>query len=115
MGCDGGVLTNDNIDMLELLEEVLSYPPRFRLEFKPSKSANNSRSQKVTVTFNGITPLAKATVTLDKSGISFLFCIFIFVIMLIIKFTDTSGLPLPPSPPLSPELERDTRSKGMIN
>ena len=117
MGCDGGVLTRDNIEMLELLEEVLSYPPRFRLEFKATKSANNLRSQNVTVKFNGVTPPAKAIVTLEKSGISFLFCIyiFIFVILLIIKFTGTSGLPLPPSPPLSPESETDARSKGMIN
>ena len=117
MGCEGGEVTSDNIERLQVLQKTLSYPPRFRLKFKASKCGNISKSQNITVKFNGITSPAKATVTLEKSGISFSFCIicFYFVIMLIIKFTDTSSLPLPPFPLLSPELETGTRSKGMSN
>ena len=74
MGCESGEVTSDNIERLQVLQKTLSYPPRFRLEFKASKSANKLRSQNITVKFNGVTPSAKATVTLEKSGISFLFC-----------------------------------------
>ena len=73
MDCEGGEVTIDNIEVLKLLEEELSYPPRFRLKFKANKSINSAISQSVTVKFNGVTPPAKAIVTLEKLGI-FLFC-----------------------------------------
>ena len=83
MDCEGGEVTIDNIEVLELLEEELSYPPRFRLEFKANKSINSTISQSVIVKFNGVTPPATSTITLEKSGISSLFYIFIFVIILL--------------------------------
>ena len=83
MGCENGEVTSDNIEALQVLQKKLSYPPRFQLEFKDSKSANNLRSQNVIVKFNGVTPPATATITLEKSGIFFLFCIFIVVIILL--------------------------------
>ena len=64
MGCEGGEVTSDDIEMLEQLECICSYPPRFRLKFKPEKSANNIRSHNVTVTFNDVTPPTTATITL---------------------------------------------------
>ena len=64
MGCEDGEVTSDDIEMLNLLEHKCSYPPRFRLKFEPEKSANNIRSQNVTVTFSDVTPPTKATITL---------------------------------------------------
>ena len=72
MGCESGEVTNDNT---EAPKKGHSYPPCFQLEFKANKSINRLRSQNVIVNFNGVTPPAKAIVTLEKSGISFLFCI----------------------------------------
>ena len=64
MGCEGGEVTSDNIETLEALEEGLSYPPRFRLEFKANKNIDDMGSQHVTVTFNGAIPPVTATITL---------------------------------------------------
>ena len=52
MGCEGGEVTSDNIKMLELLEDFLSYPPRFRLQFNVQDDVIDARSQNVKVRFN---------------------------------------------------------------
>ena len=57
-------MTNDNIETLETLEEGLSYPLRFRLEFKANKNISDMGSQYVTVIFNGVIPSVTATITL---------------------------------------------------
>ena len=57
-------MTNDNIETLEALKEGLSYPPRFRLEFKANKNIGDMEIQYVTVTFNGAISSVTATITL---------------------------------------------------
>ena len=65
MGCEDGEVTSDNIETLEVLEEGLSYPPRFRLEFKANKNISDMGSQYVTVIFNGVIPSVTATIILE--------------------------------------------------
>ena len=79
MGCEGGVVTNDNLEALALLEDELSYPPRFRLQFKAKKGMDESQSQKVTVKFNGVNPSTTATVILEKSGMLIAMCFTVLI------------------------------------
>ena len=69
MGCESGEVTSDNIEMLELLEDKCSYPPRFRLQFKLEENIVDARSQNVTVRFNGVHPPTTDTIVLEKAGI----------------------------------------------
>ena len=71
MGCEGGEVTNDNIKMLELLEDFLSYPPRFQLQFSVEENVSDARCQNVTVRFNGVHPPTTVTIVLEKAGIYF--------------------------------------------
>ena len=71
MGCEGGEVTSDNIKMLELLEDFLSYPPRFRLQFNVQDDVIDARSQNVKVRFNGVHPPTTVTIVLEKAGIYF--------------------------------------------
>ena len=68
MGCEGGEITSDHIETLELLENLHSYPPRFRLKFK-EKNIMDVGSQNVAVTFNGVNPPTIETIVLEKAGI----------------------------------------------
>ena len=69
MGCKGGEVSNENMEVLKLLEEKLSYPPRFQLHFTVDRSADCSSKQNVTVNFDGLNPSISATIVLEKSGI----------------------------------------------
>ena len=71
MGCEGREVTSDNIKMLELLEDFLSYPPRFQLQFSVEDNVIDARSQNVTVRFNGVHPPFTDAVILEKTGIYF--------------------------------------------
>ena len=52
--------------MLELLEDSLSYPLRFQLNFKIQENIIDARSQKVTVRFNGVHPPTTDTIFLEN-------------------------------------------------
>lgn len=82
IGYEEGQLTSDHIEMLELLEDVLSYPPRFRLKFK-RENLMTVKSQNVTVTFNGVHPPTSVTIVLEKAGI--FISSFYIIVMLTIK------------------------------
>ena len=69
MGCKGGKVSKENIEVLELLEETLSYPPHFQLHFTVDRSADCLSKQNVTVNFDGLNPSISATIVLEKSGI----------------------------------------------
>ena len=71
MGCEGGEVTSANIKMLELLEDFLSYPPRFQLQFSVEDNVIDARSQNVTIRFNGVHPPTTVAVILEKAGIYF--------------------------------------------
>ena len=71
MGCEEGEVTSDNIKMLELLEEFLSYPPRFQLQFSVKENVFDARSQNVKVRFNGVHPPTTVTIILEKAGTYF--------------------------------------------
>ena len=68
MNCEGGDVTPDNEEILHLLEEGLSYPPRFQLQFKSVPDAYVS-TQNVKVKFNGIDPPTTFSIILQKAGI----------------------------------------------
>ena len=68
MGCEGGEVTSDHEESLKLLEELLSYPPRFRLKFK-EENLMDTGSQNMTVTFNGVHPPTIDMIVLEKAGI----------------------------------------------
>ena len=68
MNCEGGEVTPDNEEILHLLEEDLSYPPRFRLQFESVPDVCVS-SQNVKVKFNGIDPPTTFSIILQRSGI----------------------------------------------
>ena len=109
MGCEGGEVTSDDIEMLEQLEYMCSYPPRFRLKFKPIKIVNNIRSHNVTVTFNNVTPTTRATITLP--GIC---CYVDYNHNTDHKFVGNGHLSLPLlSPPLTPKTDPGCFSKSM--
>ena len=52
MECEGGLVTEDKKEALKVLEDCLSYPPRFQIKFEYDDCEN--ASTKVTVTLNGI-------------------------------------------------------------
>ena len=77
MGCDGGEVSNENIEVLKLLEENNSYPPRFQLHFRVDRNADHLTKQNVTVNFYGLNPSISATIVLKMSGIyMYMYCIF---------------------------------------
>ncbi|XP_019859787.1 PREDICTED: uncharacterized protein LOC109588035 [Amphimedon queenslandica] len=66
MGCANvAEVTEDELERLEMLEDLLSYPPRFRIQF--IADAVVERSEKVTVRFNQVHPLVKNTILLNAS------------------------------------------------
>ena len=68
MNCEGGVVTSDNEETLYLLEEDLSYPPRFRLKFESIPDVYVS-TQNVKAKFNNVNPPTTFSFSLQKSGI----------------------------------------------
>ena len=70
IGCESGEVTSDNLKLLELLEDRLSYPPRFRLQFHKI-TTDDTRCQTVTIKFNGLHPSIASTITLDKTGMCY--------------------------------------------
>ena len=68
MNYEGGEVTPDNEEILHLLEEDLSYPPRFQLQFQSVPDAYVI-TQNVKVKFNGIAPPTTFSIILQKSGI----------------------------------------------
>ena len=95
MGCEGGELTSDNIEMLELLEDKCSYPPRFRLQFKLEENVIDARSQNVTVRFNGVHPPTTDTIVLEKAG---MYIVISLLLHLLSNLTDSKRLSLPLTP-----------------
>ncbi|XP_019862576.1 PREDICTED: uncharacterized protein LOC109591248 [Amphimedon queenslandica] len=66
MGCENAAeVTEDELERLKMLEDILSYPPRFKIQFKSDTVVE--RSQIVTVRFNQVHPPVKSTILLEGS------------------------------------------------
>ena len=66
MGCENvAEVTEDELERLKMLEDLLSYPPRFRIQF--ISDAVVEKSQKVIVQFNQVHPPVKSTILLEGS------------------------------------------------
>ncbi|XP_019854350.1 PREDICTED: uncharacterized protein LOC109583440 isoform X2 [Amphimedon queenslandica] len=66
MGCKNAAeVTEDEFERLKLLEDICSYPPRFKIQFKPNAAVK--RSQKVIVQFNQVHPPVNSTILLEGS------------------------------------------------
>ena len=66
MGCENASeVTEDELERLEMLEDLLSYPPRFRIQF--TSDAVVEKSEKVIVRFNQVDPPVKNTILLEGS------------------------------------------------
>lgn len=72
MGCENiGEVTEDELQRLELLEETVSYPPRFKIRFSCDEtSVHYQNSHEVTITFNQVSPPLKNTFLLEGNDIS---------------------------------------------
>ena len=66
MGCEAGNVTKENIEMLQMMEEVLSYPPRFRYTFSCLNSFVALNATKVKAIFSGTSKPLQINVTLKK-------------------------------------------------
>ena len=64
MGCTEGIITEKNMEDLQYLERILSYPPRFRLRIEYD-GAEKVRTE-VTITFNGISSTHDGKPYIDK-------------------------------------------------
>ena len=58
-------VTEDELDELQMLEDLLSYPPRFRIQFTSDSVVE--KNQKVIVRFNQVHPPVKSTILLEGS------------------------------------------------
>ena len=58
MGYEGGIVTQEHIDCLDLMEETSSYPPRLELQFTrtDSNAVECHRNQQVNVRFKNVDP-----------------------------------------------------------
>ena len=66
MGCENvAEVTEDELERLKLLEDKLSYPPRFRIQF--ISDAVVEKSEKVIVQFNQVDPPVRNTILLEGS------------------------------------------------
>lgn len=66
MGCENAAeVTDDELERLKMLEDILSYPPRFRIQFISDTVVE--KSEKVTVQFNQVHPLVQNTIVLEGS------------------------------------------------
>ncbi|XP_003385845.2 PREDICTED: uncharacterized protein LOC100633676 [Amphimedon queenslandica] len=66
MGCEAGNVNKENIEMLQMMEEVLSYPPRFRYTFSYLNSFVALDTTKVKAVFSGTSKPLQINVTLKK-------------------------------------------------
>ena len=72
MGCDNpGRVTEEELERLGLLEDTLSYPPRFRIQFTRDDFFGHYSSQEVIVKFNHVHPPLTSTILLEGHNISF--------------------------------------------
>lgn len=68
MGCENvGEVTEDELERLDLLEDTLSYPPRFRIQF--SREDVFASNQEVVITFNQVQPSVSSKILLESNGI----------------------------------------------
>ncbi|XP_019854570.1 PREDICTED: uncharacterized protein LOC109583595 isoform X2 [Amphimedon queenslandica] len=68
MGCENvGEVTEDELERLDLLEDTLSYPPRFRIQF--SREDVFASNQEVVITFNQVHPSVSSKILLESNGI----------------------------------------------
>ena len=66
MGCENSAeVTEDELERLEVLEDILSYPPRFRIQF--ISDAVVEKSAKMMVQFNQVHPPWKNMILLEGS------------------------------------------------
>ena len=66
MGCENvAEVSDDELKRLKLLENFLSYPPRFRIQF--ISEAVVERNEKLIVQFNEVHPPVKNIILLDDS------------------------------------------------
>ena len=84
MGCEGGIVTQEHIDRLDLLEEISSYPPRLELQFTrtDSNSVECHRNQQVNVRFKNVDPPITIGILLEGKGkwfIESLFMRFVYI------------------------------------
>ena len=71
MGCENlGEVTEEELERLDLLEEALAYPPRFRLVFTRNDSFGQYSNQEVTVTFNQVDPPFVSKIYLEGHGVA---------------------------------------------
>ena len=64
MGCENAAeVTEDELERLKMLEDLLSYPPRFRIQFISDVVVE--KSQKLIVQFNQVHPPVKSTILLE--------------------------------------------------
>lgn len=54
MGCKGKDVSENDIEKLEILEDVMIYPPRLRFQFVCTDQAHANKVTKVKVTFIGM-------------------------------------------------------------
>ena len=70
MGCENfGEVTEDELERLDLLEDTLSYPPRFRIQFSREDVFECSSNQEVVITFNQVQPSVSSKILLESNGI----------------------------------------------
>ena len=82
MGYEGGEVTQEHIDCLDLLEETSSYPPRFELQFTrtDSNSVECRRNQQVNVRLKNVDPPTTIGILLEGKGKWFIESLFISLI-----------------------------------
>lgn len=62
------MVEDSDLELLEIEENDLSFPPRYQLEFKLTDKSNASKSKKVTIQVNGIVPQVKTDILLENLG-----------------------------------------------
>ena len=70
MGCEAGNVNKENIEMLQMMEEVLSYPPRFRYTFSCLNSFIALDTTKVKAIFSGTSKPLQINVSLKKPEVN---------------------------------------------
>ena len=66
MGCEAGNVNKENIEMLQMMEDLLLYPPRFRYIFSCLNSVVAVDTTKVKAIFSGTSKPLHINVTLKK-------------------------------------------------
>ena len=69
MGCERGIVTQENIDCLDCMEDLLSYPPRFRLKFTLDSTVDRPPKEHLLhVSFVDVNPPTTTTIVLEQAG-----------------------------------------------